>query len=181
MAAGLAVVASASPAAGATAGGAAGRPAWARGLGPGVVLSVGRPTRAGHASPAAAVTGDALEAGNGALRAACAYLEPAVQAACRASVAGEGRSDGPTVADFGLGWVAVDGSRALVGTTGTFCLPDESPACFTNHRRDAVFRSGRRFAVLYRRAVAAEYSSANVYSLIPCERVAGRWYVYVPD
>jgi hypothetical protein len=77
----------------------------------------------------------------------------------------------------GLGYVAIDGTQALVGTTGEYCSPGSSPECFTNNDPSALFDSGKSFSALWTTAVAAANSSSgNAYQLDPCLEIGGKWY-----
>ncbi len=158
-------------------------PSWAAGLGRGVKVVAPALVNGGHDSPAAAVQGevDALIAGG--LPAACAYLEPAVQAACSSAVASAPSGSAATFQDFAIGYVAIDGSQALVGTTGTDCDPNQTPSCATNKDPAAIFSTGLPFATLYSQAIAANSSNStgNSYSLLPCVRVGSEWYLFQPD
>lgn len=74
-----------------------------------------------------------------------------------------------------IGYVVIDGNQAAVGMTGTFCTPGQSPECFTNNDPAAVFSVGLSFSGLWENANS---NSATQYSLTPCEKVGGKWYVY---
>jgi hypothetical protein len=112
----------------------------------------------------------------------CQYIEPAAQSACRKALAGVTSTGGQTVAHFHLGYVAIDGNKALVGLTGTNCDPNAKPRCDTNTDPAALFSSGRSFATLFSQALAAQNSSssANTYSLAPCVQVDSKWYIDLP-
>ena len=129
-------------------------------------------------SPGAAVLGyvDALNAGS--LTESCMYLPPSAQADCRTGVAALSASDVPTVQNLVLGYVAVDGNEALVGSTGTFCAPDQTPTCVSNDDPAAIFSEAEPFPDLWTASIAAGESTTNSYSLIPCVEVDGAWYIY---
>ena len=55
------------------------------------------------------------------------------------------KADIPTVKNFAIGYIAVDGKQALVGSTGIFCVPDEKPRCVPNHDPAAILASGKSF------------------------------------
>ena len=78
--------------------------------------------------------------------------------------------------------VAIEGDRALVGLTGTYCDPSGTPKCTTNTDPAAILSSGRSFDTLYPQAVQAgsSNSTSTAYSLAPCQRVDSHWYIYVP-
>ena len=137
-------------------------------------------TAAGHRSPGAALQGfvSALDARQ--LKLWCSYYEPSFQASCRANAASFVAADLPQVKNFALGYVAIDGNKALVGSTGTDCIANGKPKCSTNANPAAVFSSGRTFKALWAETVAAYNNTANVYSLALCAKIGGNWYSYVP-
>jgi hypothetical protein len=157
-------------------------PAWPGGIGSEVlVLPPTTKIRAGDGSPGAALVGevDALNAGDEA--GTCQYLQPSAQSQCRAELGSAPARSGPTIQHFALGYVVVDGSEALVGVTGTFCLPQGTPRCVTNTDPAAIFSTGKPFAILWSEALAADSDSpSNAYSLAPCVEADGGWYVYSP-
>ena len=178
--------AASSPAA--AAGGGA-TPSWAAALGSGVTVDPPASTSPGLGSPQAAVAGDVADIESGQYLADCAYVVPDEQSACKSSISSVQASLGPsalasaagTVTKFGLGYTAIDGDEALVGTTGTFCSSDagssgSSPSCFTNTDPAAIFSSGKSFATLWTEANSSNNSS-SVYSLAPCKEVNGKWYL----
>jgi hypothetical protein len=169
----------ASPGHGAAGAGASGAalPSWASALGAGVTVSAASQVGPGNDSPAAAVQGEISALAAKDFKALCAYQEPAVQAKCN-SQAGQAASlkdQLPYTVNPGLGYVVTDGTKALVGTTGKFCVPGQSPECFTNTDPAAVFSSGKSFASLWTSAVAA---GSTTYSPTPCVKIAGKWYIY---
>ena len=90
-------------------------------------------------------------------------------------------ADKPTFNNFALGYVAIDGNQALVGSTGTDCVATAKPRCSSNHNPAAIFSTGRTFKVLWAQTVTAYNSSANVYSLDLCIKIGASWYNYVPS
>jgi hypothetical protein len=106
------------------------------------------------------------------------YTPPSAQANCQAAMAALPASDAPTIANLVLGYVAVDGNEALVGATGTFCSPEQTPTCSSNDDPAAIFSEAKPFADLWAESVAAAESTTNSYSLIPCINVDGAWYIY---
>ena len=74
---------------------------------------------------------------------------------------------------------AVRGDQALVGSTGTFCVPAEKPRCFTSTDPAAVLSGGKPFGTLW--AQADQATSSNVYKLAPCVKIGGRWYLHLPS
>jgi hypothetical protein len=154
-------------------------PVWAKALGAGVTVFPPATTSPGHGSPAAAVEGEVAAFNAKQPTKACPYIEPSFEATCRRAFTKTPASEIPMVEDFAIGYAAVDGKKALVGSTGTFCVPGEKPRCVTNNNPAALFSSGKSFKALWAEANAAADSSANVYSLAPCEEVGGDWYDYV--
>jgi hypothetical protein len=112
----------------------------------------------------------------------CQFVEPAVQTACHHALAGVTSTDGATISHFRLGYVAIDGSKALVGLTGTNCAPSDKPRCDTNTDPAALFSARRSFATLYTEALASQNpnTTANTYSLAPCVEVGSKWYINIP-
>jgi hypothetical protein len=164
----------------AAAGGGGSSPSWAAALGSGVTVMPPASVSPGLGSPQAAVTGDVENIESGQFTADCAYVEPDEQADCTSSLASIGpsamASAAGTAKNFAIGYTAVDGNEALVGTTGTFCSPDSTPSCFTNSDPAAIFSSGKSFATLWSDANSSQTSS-NAYSLAPCIEVNGKWYL----
>jgi hypothetical protein len=170
----------------AAAGGGGATPSWAAALGSGVTVVPPASTSPGLGSPQAAVAGDVADIESGQYLADCAYVVPDEQSECKSSISSVQASLGPsalasaagTVTKFGLGYTAIDGDEALVGTTGTFCSSGSgsSPSCFTNTDPAAIFSSGKSFATLWTEANSSNNSS-SVYSLAPCKEVDGKWYL----
>jgi hypothetical protein len=150
-------------------------PAWASALGSGVTVDAPAQVSAGTGSPGAAVQGvfDAISSKKYVQE--CSYLEPSAQAGCRSGAGALNSSNAPSFKNSGIGYVAIDGDKALVGTTGTYCVPDETPKCFTNSDPAAIFSTKKSFSTLWTQA--NQSSSANVYTLAPCIEVAGKWYL----
>jgi hypothetical protein len=138
--------------------------------------------QAAGTAPGALVTAYVAAVNSSKVSEFCAFFEPAAQPACRHAVAHVTSTGGATISHFAVGYVAIDGNRALVGMTGSNCNPNETPRCDTNTDPAALFSSGRTFATLYRQAVASQNSdtTANTYSLAPCVRVGSQWYLDVP-
>jgi hypothetical protein len=109
----------------------------------------------------------------------CSYLLPGSQSKCRSDFGPVSPSElaekMPFTRNAGLGYVAIDGTRALIGTTGEYCAPVQSPECFTNNSPAAVLDSRKSFSALRKTAVAEtnDPSSSNVYTLSPAWRSAG--------
>jgi hypothetical protein len=157
-------------------------PSWVSSLGAGVTtVPPGSSPSPGHGSPGGVAEANTADINAGNLTAACGLLEPSAQAACTQATTGQS-SSGVSYQNFGLGYIAIDGNEALVGTVGTYCNPNYSPTCFTNSDPAAVFSSGQTFATLYNAAVAAAANStpSNNYSLAPCIEIGGAWYLNAP-
>lgn len=123
------------------------------------------------------MAGEALALDRGKPVGTCPYFEPSFQAQCRKALALMSKADIPTIKDFAIGYIAVDGKEALVGTTGIFCVPDEKPRCVPNHDPAALLASGKSFKALWAETTASTNSSANTYELAACQEINGRWYV----
>jgi hypothetical protein len=159
-------------------------PSWAAGLGPGVTLE--SPT----ANPAAGTPEATVKAYVAALTSgtnpadACAFIIPASQPSCESSIgkaAQQGQSITYSYKTFGLGYTAIDGSQALVGTTYTqFCVQDASRTCAQDITDpEAVFRSGQSFATLWTQVQRAGASGS--FSPVPCVVINGKWYISAPS
>jgi hypothetical protein len=115
------------------------------------------------------------------LAALCEYVVLPVHAQCpqlpvRGADAGSFFPDAKNIA---LGYTANDGSTALVGTTGTICPGFiSSSGCYTNEDPAAILSSGKPFSTLWTEAIS---TSGTTYSLIPCVKKSGNWYVYLPS
>ncbi len=155
------------------------RPGWAKALGAGVAVFAPAPGSPGHSSPGSPVAGEVFALNRGKPEETCPYLQPSFQAQCRKALAHMPAAEIPTVKNFAIGYIAVDGKEALVGSTGIFCVPSEKPKCVPNRNPAAIFASGKSFKALWAETNASSNSSANTYSLAPCEEVGDRWYVYI--
>jgi len=158
------------------------QPAWAAALGIGVVVMAPTAATASHDSPGAAVRGLAHAMSTGTLVHTCAYYPPSDRASCQAIMAQfPVGTRAASIRDFALGYVAIDGNEALVGVTGTFCMPSAKPACASNHNPAAIFSEAKPFRELWAESVAADVSTTTQsYSLAPCVKVGNRWYNYYP-
>jgi hypothetical protein len=155
-------------------------PGWAKALGSGVAVVPPEHTAAGHSSPGAALEGfvSALDARK--LELWCSYYEPSFQATCRANSTNFVAAELPQFKNFALGYVAIAGNQALVGSTGTDCIANGKPKCSSNENPAAIFSTGRTFKALWAETIAAYNNTANVYSLDLCIKISGSWYNYVP-
>jgi hypothetical protein len=149
---------------------------WSSALGSGVTVQAPAQVSAGTGSPAAAVEGVLSAVGSGQFAQECNYVEPSEQSACATGSAGFNASDSPSFKNVKIGYVAIDGTQALVGATGTFCVPNEKPECYTNNDPAAIFETKKSFSALWTQT--NKTSTANTYSLAPCIEVSGQWYVY---
>lgn len=104
----------------------------------------------------------------------CSYTEPATQAGCKSEASQIPASKTPTAKNFAIGYVVIDGDKAVVGTTGTVCTPGNSPECFTNNDPSAVFSTLSSFSELWSNAI----KNSSGYSLAPCVKINGDWYIY---
>lgn len=151
-------------------------PSWAAALGSGVTVTAPAQASPGDGSPGAAVAGVFAAVGAKHYTAECTYLEPSVQSECKSGAAQLTSSNAPNLKNAAIGYTAIHGNEALVGTTGTFCVPGETPQCYTNNDPAAIFSSGKPFSTLW--TDANKTSNANAYSLAPCIKISGKWYLY---
>jgi hypothetical protein len=152
---------------------------WARSLGSGVTV-----TGPGGASTASGAPGAVMQSVVNDLQEKqysklCDLYQASVQAECSTAFSSESSSaiatDMPTTKSFAVGYTAIDGDEALVGTTGTFCAPNQTPGCYTNNDPAAILDSGKSFATLW--SQTASSSNSGTYSLAPLVKVNGTWYV----
>lgn len=135
------------------------------------------PASPGNGSPAEPVQGVFTALAAKQFAKVCDYYAPDVRSQCQADLTnGAPASQMPSATNTAIGYVAVDGTQALVGTTGTFCALDRTPRCYTNTNPAAIFSSGRPFAELWK-ATAAVSSGPNAYALAACVEVGGKWYI----
>ena len=160
-------------------GGGGSAPSWAAKLGSGVTVeSPGSPVP-GNGSPQQVMVGVINAVTTGHLTDFCKYEEPSQQSQCNSQMsqvtASEAASQLPTFKNVKVAYAAIDGTKGLIGITGTVCVPNETPKCFTNNDPAALFDSGKSFSALWAQAQSA---AANVYSLSPAIEVNGKWYAY---
>lgn len=156
------------------------QPSWASALGSGVTIVAPSQRAPGNGSPDAVI--EALFAAVEAKRypSVCAYVEPAVQATCKIGMAQETSATAPTIKNAAIGYAAIDGDEALVGTTGTFCAHPQNPKCYSNSDPAAILSGGKPFSTLW--SDQAKGGAPNdVYQLAACLKVGGRWYLYEPS
>lgn len=164
-----------------------GQPSWAKTLGTGVTVDPPGPSSPGNGSPEGLMIGvvNALRSSN--YTDFCKYEQPSAESACSSALnqATPTQVAGllPTFRNFALGYTAIDGDKALIGTTGTTCTPSQSDPnhttiCVTNKDPAAILSSGKSFGTLWTEAVSA---STNVYSLCPVVKINGNWYAAVSN
>lgn len=160
---------------GAATASASAQPSWASALGAGVTVVAPRSASPGHGSPGSVVAGlvESLPPKHHGDQ--CAYLPPDDQAQCRSQASQGTASQGPYVTNFALGYEVISGEKAVVGMTGKFCVPGQSPECFTNDDPAAIFSTAKSFAALWANAI----KPSKIYSLNPCIEIGGKWYIYV--
>lgn len=153
-------------------------PKWVAALGPGVTVTGPEQVTAGHGSPGAALAGFLAALSSADTAAACgyAYADARSAAQCEAAFRRVQRNQLPYGKSVKIGYVAVDGTRALVGITGAICSPGSTPQCVTNADPAAIFSAGSTFTTLWAQRVNPSPSN-NGYMPIPCSEVAGKWYV----
>lgn len=153
------------------------QPSWASALGSNVTVSAPTQVAAGNGSPGAVVEGVFAAVTAKHYSSECAYVEPSEQSACKGGTASMTSSTAPNFQNGAIGYIAIDGNEALVGTTGKFCSPSQTPECYTNNDPAAIFSSNKKaFSSLWTEENKA--SSSNVYSLAPCIKIGGKWYLY---
>ena len=152
-------------------------PKWAAALGTGVTVTGAAQVAPGHASPGAALTGllAALSARDPAT--ACEYMSVSSAPQCKAALGQISRSRLAYGVSFKIGYVAVIGTRALVGYTGKICSPGARHECTANTHPAAVFSAGNTFAALWEQTVHPNSDDNSSYRLLPCVEVGGKWYV----
>ncbi len=167
------------------AGGTSTLPSWAAALGPGVTLE-GPTENAAAGTPQAAVKAYVAALTSGANpSSACAYLIPSAQSSCESSItkaAQQGEDITYSYRSFGLGYTAIDGTQALVGSTySKFCVQATSRTCapdITDPK--TVFASGVSFANLWAQTQQGNRASGS-FSPVPCIVLNGKWYVDAPS
>lgn len=156
-------------------------PAWAAALGPGVTVVAPASPAPGNDSPGATMAGFVNSLGAHKFTGMCSYVPPASQSKCRTLFSSVNMSQiaaqMPTFKSFGVGYVAIDGTKALVGETGKVC-DSAAHKCYSNSDPAAIFSSGKPFSSLWKTAVAETSSSSDssAYSLSPCVEIGGKWY-----
>jgi hypothetical protein len=105
--------------------------------------------------------------------AACEYaIVP--DARCEAAFNHVPRDQLPYGRSVKIGYVAIDGTRALLGFTGQICSPADTPECRMNTDPAAIFSTASTFPALWAQTVNSD--STGGYALLPCVEVGGKWY-----
>jgi hypothetical protein len=150
-------------------------PSWATALGPGVTVIPPQAVAPGQDSPGAVTAAELSALNTKKVTSFCKYGLPAQAAKCASELSQVPASQFPFTRNAAIGYVAVQGNKAVVGMTGTFCTPGQKPECFTNTDPAAVFSTVHSFSGLWKNAMS---SSPMSYSLTPCEKIGGKWYIY---
>jgi hypothetical protein len=152
-------------------------PEWLAALGTGVTVTGPEQVAPGHGSPGAALAGALAAVSAKDPAALCeyvyAYAGPVAQ--CKAQYSRIPRDQAGSAATVKIGYVAIDGTRALVGFTGKLCPPGNKPQCLTNANPSAIFSAGTTFAALWTQTLNP--TSSRAYTLLPCVEAGGKWYV----
>lgn len=159
-------------------------PSWASALGSGVTVVAPASPAPGNDSPGAVMAGFVESLHSQKFTQLCAYVPPSTQSKCKSifSSASTGMiaSQMPTFDNFKIGYVAIDGTKALVGETGKVCAKGKTE-CDSNTDPAAIFSSGKPFSALWTESVSETNSSSDSskYSLSPCREIGGKWYADV--
>jgi hypothetical protein len=158
------------------------QPSWAKALGSGVTVTSPSSMAPDAGSPGAVLIKVEKYLRAGKYSKFCSVLQPSKQASCKTTFssapASAFASAMPTFKNFVVSYTAIDGNKALVGTTGTVCTPSQTPKCDTNGDPAAIFSTGKSFAALWAQALAANASNTSAYALLPIIKVNGTWYAY---
>jgi hypothetical protein len=151
-------------------------PKWVTTLGTGVTVTGPERVAPGHGSPGAALTGllAALSSKDPATACDYIFLSPA---RCIVQSRQGSRNQLPYGVSVKIGYVAISGTRALVGFTGKICSSGATPECMANTNPAAIFSAGNTFAALWTLTVSPNSSDTSSYGLLPCSEAGGKWYV----
>lgn len=136
-------------------------------------------TSPGHESPAAAFTGLVHDLNIERYTDACQYFEPVVQEQCHVEMTETAPYSFRVFSPFAIGYVVVNGDKALVGWTGSLCIAGTaSPVCTVNQDPAGGF-DGSSFEAIWDAAAQnrSPYSTTS-YGVDPAIRVGGSWYNY---
>jgi hypothetical protein len=150
-------------------------PSWATALGPGVTVVPPQAVAPGQGSPGAVTAAELSALNTKKATSYCKYGLPTQAATCVSQLRQMPASQFPFTRNAAISYVAVQGGKAVVGITGTFCAPGQTPECFTNTDPAAVFSTVHSFSGLWKNAMSGTSTS---YSLTPCEKIGGKWYIY---
>jgi hypothetical protein len=155
-------------------------PRWVPALGTGVTVTGPEQVAPGHGSPGAAFVGVLAAVSSKDPAALCEYTDAYASsvAQCKAQISQASRGQAAYIESVKIGYVAIDGTRALVGFTGKICPPGNTRECVANADPSAIFSAGNTFTALWAQTVNPD--SGNAYSLLPCVEVGGKWY-FGPD
>jgi hypothetical protein len=151
-------------------------PKWVSELGPGVTVTGPARDTPGHGSPGAAFAGVLASLSAKDPVSVCDYILYGPRARCRTDYSRVTRGQLPYAVSVKTGYVAIDGTRALLGYTGELCSPGSIPRCIANDNPAAIFSAGRSFGALWTLTVNPSFEPAPMYSLLPCVEVGGKWY-----
>ena len=129
-----------------------GQPSWQSKLGSGVTVESPGTVPPGNGTPQAVMSGVITALTSGHLTDFCKYEQPSAQSGCNSTMSqvtpSEAASQLPTFKGVQVAYAAIDGTKALIGITGTICIPNSKPSCFTNTDPAAIFDSGKSFSCL---------------------------------
>jgi len=149
-------------------------PAWVAALGQGVTVTQPEQVAPGQGSPGAVLAGVLVAVSSQHPAASCQYIyAPGVR--CTAQFSHTPHNQLPFARSLKIGYVAIDRTRALVGYTGKICSPGNSPECQANANPAAIFSAGDSFTTLWAQATGPTFGGG--YSLQPCFKVSGKWYL----
>jgi hypothetical protein len=155
-------------------------PKWVTALGTGVTVTGPEQVAPGHGSPGAALTGLLAALSSKDHATVCDYISVSSTARCEAPSGQGSRNQLRYRVSVEIGYVAISGTRALVGFTGKICppgTPSTLPQCISNTDPAAIFSAGNTFAALWTLTVTPNPSDTSPYGLVPCVEVGGKWYV----
>jgi hypothetical protein len=152
-------------------------PRWVAALGTGVTVTGPGQVAPGHGSPGAALTGLLAALSSKDPATACDYVFVGSAAQCKAQFSHVPRDQFPYRMSLKIGYVAISGTRALVGFTGKICVPPTTPECTANTSPAAIFSAGKTFTALWTQTLRPNYSDPLSYGLQPCTEAGGKWYV----
>jgi hypothetical protein len=165
------MVTSAAPSAPATVKPSSSGPSWAAALGTGITVIPPGTATPGNGSPDAVLAGVLQAFKDKSAAEYCGYAQPSAQAQCKSAFSS--MSAFPSAKNLGPGYIVVDGTKAVVGMTGTVCAAAQA-SCVTNNDPAAVFTTLHTFSALWKNAVTP---SGAKYSLNPLAKINGTWYL----